>query len=429
MCLRWGDLQLYWQSLLLLSTHKGYLLYLVDSLNFLTMPNYLKFFLGLVILISCNSDLELRKSLISPDHSFTDSIGLKINHELIIRADSFLTFIRPTIYNDTILITLIKEKPGVLGLFDIKNGKYLRKIEVAADVFREDRVTTFYVHNLDSIFFLSSSALNVNIVNGNGSILKTWTYQDLGINPPGIFIYPYFLPQYRPIYQSKLGLLHISLIPAFFTTKEGFESTPLQSVINLKENAVKLKYGPPEGVMKLKSKRNYPADLSFPYSLVIGDTTYVSFPMDHFVYVYNNTTGNLLFKSLTSSRAVRELPLPLPEESIKDTQETWNFRVQTPFYEPLYFHEKANLFSRAIHHPQSLKDDMGLLNAGKNRLTSVIILDKNMKIVGETIFTNGQHPIHGSIPVSDGLLLISNETDSTIINIPHIKYEFFRKNL
>lgn len=393
------------------------------------MLNYLKFFLVYIIFVSCNSELELRNSLISPEHSVVDSIDLNFSHEVRIKADSLFTFIRPTTYCDTILIALTKGKLGELRLFDIKNGKYLGKIVVDANIFIDEKVTTFYVHNLDSIFFLSSNSLNVNIVDGNGSVQKAWTYQDLEIDPPGTLIYPYFLPQYRPTYFSKSGLMHVCIIPGFFTTKSGYETTLLQTVINLKKNRLKLKYGPPEGVMKLKSERIYPADLSFPYSLVIGDTTYVSFPMDHFVYVYNNTTGNFLFKSAVSSGSVKQLPLPLSAESVKDTQEIWNFRVQTPFYEPLYFHEKSNLFSRAIHHPQNLKDDMGLINSGKNRLTSVVILNRNLKIVGEKVFSNGQHPIHGSIPVSDGLLLISSEPDSTIINIPHIKYEFSRKNL
>ncbi len=371
--------------------------------------------------------MELRNSLISPEYSFTDSIVLKFTHQIKIKADSFQTFNRPTTYNDTILIASIKEEPGVLALFDIKNGKYLRKISV--DILIEDKITSFYVHTLDSIFFLSSNNLTVTILGREGAIIKTWNSQDLGIGLSDPFVFPYFLPQYRPLYQSKLGLLHVSLIPAFFPTKSGHEDIPLQRVFSLKQSIEKLRYGPSEGVMKLKKTGMYPADISFPYSLVIGDTTYVSFPMDHFIYVYNNTNGSLLFKSIASSRSVREFPLPLPEEELEDTQEIWNFRVQTPFYEPLYFHEKSKLFSRAAHHPQSLKDDMGLINAGKDRLTSVLILDKNLNVVGETIFKDGQHPIHGSIPVSDGLLFISSEPDSTIINIPHIKYEFSRKNL
>ena len=82
------------------------------------------------------------------------------------------------------------------------------------------------------------------------------------------------------------------------------------------------------------------------------------------------------------------------------------------FCEPLFFHSKVKLFTRAIHFPQELKTNDGRLNTGEERQTAVIIMNERLEFVGDTIFNNGQYPIHSAIPLPDGLLLFSKDKDT-----------------
>lgn len=381
----------------------------------------------LSVLFSCTTASELERLLSAPAIISIDSVGLQPVSESKIPIRSKLTFLRSTIYGESLVYAFAKEEPGKLFVFDVIQGKFLREIVLDPEILDQDKMTTFYVLNPDSIFFMGSNGLSVRLAEGNGAVRSTWTAEVLGFGPVNNFLFPYFLPQYQAYFQSR-SLLHLTVVPAFFPTKKGYEDQPLQVVVDLSKDRTKLAYGPAEGVMRFKESLVYPTDISFPYALVRGDTTFVSFPMDHFIYVYNNKSGKLLSKHGAASRHVSEFPAPVPADESKDYQRMWNFRIQTPFYEPLFYHARAKLYSRTVQHPQALKDEEGLLNTGRHRTASVIIMDQHLRIVGETIFEDGGLPVHGSVPLPDGLLVKSHQTVSTIANIPRLKYAFTAKD-
>ncbi|MBK8292091.1 MAG: DUF4221 family protein [Flammeovirgaceae bacterium] len=382
------------------------------------------------LIISCNKEkniTELASLLTAPNADFRDSLDIILNIEVKIKADSNFTYLRPTIFSDTILLAYVKEKENIISIFNLKTKSHVRDFEISPLIQNRDKYSTFYIHNLDSIFMLTSNNTSIYLLNGNGGLIKSWSSFDLGITPPNTYIFPYFLPQHSIYFNSKTNLVYASLIPGYFPTSSNFEDVPQQVVFNLASNIIKLKYGPPEGVMKMKGDLVFPGDLSFPYSLTINEATYISYPLDHFVYIYNNETGILVEKKAVCSSEIKNFPFPLPSEMIKDTQAMWNFRVQTPFYEPLNYHSKVKLFTRAVHHPQELKEMSGKLNTGKRRRTSVIILDSTLQIIGETFFNDGIYQINGAVPLSDGLLLYSNKGFNNNHAIPSLKYEFVPK--
>lgn len=176
--------------------------------------------------------------------------------------------------------------------------------------------------------------------------------------------------------------------------------------------------------MKNKGAGFYPPDISVPYLLKVDDKIIVNFPMDHYVYEYGSADRLLKNKKLVSSNNVRQFPMPLTSDDEKiPPQEMWNFRIQTPHYEPLFYHDKAKLYTRAVHHSQNLKFKDGTLNDDRFRSTTIIILDQDLNIVGETIFKNGSYPTHGAVPLSDGLLIYPRSS-----GFPILKYKFINKH-
>lgn len=104
------------------------------------------------------------------------------------------------------------------------------------------------------------------------------------------------------------------------------------------------------------------------------------------------------------SQYANDIPSPMRNEQINSCQLNWNFRVQTPFYGPLYYHKEIDMYTRIFYHSQPLVQD-GKINDGENRTSSIVIMDNNFNIVGETIFENGQIGVYSSLALPDGLLV------------------------
>ena len=80
-----------------------------------------------------------------------------------------------------------------------------------------------------------------------------------------------------------------------------------------------------------------------------------------------------------------------------------------PLYDNINFHENIGLYSRIAYHEQPLKMDDGKLNDGSKRTASIILMDENFNIVGETLFENGSLGVYKSIPLPDGYLIAPNQ--------------------
>ena len=74
------------------------------------------------------------------------------------------------------------------------------------------------------------------------------------------------------------------------------------------------------------SNRGYTYDLEQPYILLGQNCLVISYPMDHYVYVYSLENYQLIKKIPCFSRFSPDLPYPLPLDEINSCQKGWNFR-------------------------------------------------------------------------------------------------------
>jgi len=295
--------------------------------------------------------------------------------------------------------------PNKIDVFNINTAKYVNSITWDKAKFPFGTGS----------FELKDSAIILNAVSSskyfqfglNGDIKKSWNLLNISsIDSSTNNLYPALYPTYFS-YSNPIALDEDRLIVSFIIPESFFLNEPMIDVamVSLSQGKIIVKYKRhPDLVYAQMRASAYPEDLSFAHKTIVGDTLILSYPMDNFIYGYELGTGKLLFKKpMILSSSIVSLPQPLSRSAYNNEQDKWNFRITTPFYEPLNYHYKTNLYTRILHHgidKETAKKKDGPLN----RKLSLIIMDENFNAVGEEVFNHAHIGIYRIIPTSDGFL-------------------------
>ena len=175
------------------------------------------------------------------------------------------------------------------------------------------------------------------------------------------------------------------------------------------------KIAPLEGVLKY-SEGLYYFDMMTPFHLVKDNLLYVTYMVDHSVYVYDINTGKLLVEKDISPEDAGVMVSPI-ETEIASYENLSGLRSRAASYGPLYYHEKCNLFSRVYKY--SLEQ-----RKGSGNHMEVCIYDEDFNIVGSEIIKTGY--IDFIFPTQDGFVAVAkNNTDAD--SVKFIRYKIKRQ--
>lgn len=318
------------------------------------------------------------------------------------------------ILDDRYLIGRAKQKYQ-LDIYDIIEKKYIKSIKI--DKFFVPNFSSFYVHNLDSIF-IAQDPHTLSLIDNNGKVINKWILDNAPINwhlkeTTNVPLY-YFENDRENInyFDKKTGNLHLTLTNTdiyYFADRDKFQ---LHHVFNINTKKWVKSFGKLTEAYSDDSKmtKQYLPFQSHPFCLVKGDSSYVSFPISHNVLIFNNKTGALIKEKCVSSTYIKKLFPPIDYET--EHQEERNFFISSPFYGSLSYHKKAGIFSRIAVHEQNVLSPDGKLNKHLNKTVSVITFDKNLNKIDEFIldskspFSNfgDYNSLFISYPLTDGFL-------------------------
>ena len=355
---------------------------------------------------------------------------------IIVPANSFPEFTHTQVYDNRFLYGY-KEGANRIEIFDIILQKHLKSISIDQNFI--SNLGNFFVHKPDSIFFAKTQS-SVVLINDNGKIINQWNLESAPLG--------WVLPNEAKSTSAPLtffftsGKSIVSYSPTNHRIYLNFASPDLWyfkdrltaklcATYNISTRKWVATFGQMLGVYKQTIGYRYPFVLSLPQMCVLGDTSIVSFPLNHNVQIYNNKTGKLLSEACIGSRFLKQLPSPLNEEG--DAQQERNFLVTSSYYGDISFHKSVGLFSRVVVLPQDLKNSDGTLKRFYQKESSVILFDKNYKIVGEFKFDKAKgflragstHYVDNVIRLDDGFLGTRqsdlNKNDDTLAVSTHYK--------
>jgi hypothetical protein len=388
----------------------------------------LNFLIVLITLTGCDdSNIKLGAYTEAPVVSRVDKYELYLAKSIDISIPKlkFSNYNEFAVFNDSLLYCVNIRKPLTIDIYDLINEKFAYEINVPDFFVKSNNVANLFIHTLDSIFFQESYPPSVVLINSEGDLVKRFDTDEniedfiSDSDVPTLYTFATMFQYRNPVFIPKTNELIMITHPIGAELRPGYDDVKRLGIYDIKNYKWKKFFAKPEGIMKTKGNLYYNFDLSIPYLLVVDTLAYITYPMDHYIYVYNINSGELLFKRAGNSKLDVNMPYPLPPSKIEDSQSAWNIRIQTPFYEPLFYNSKLSMFTRNFHFEQELKDENGRLNDGVERKGSVIIFDNELNIVGETIFENGDLGVLKSIPLSDGFLMGDNtfklKNDDTLI--------------
>ena len=348
------------------------------------------------------------------DTNYSDTYSLKLVDSLIIKTppQCYSKYHSLALYNDSLIFAVNQHSFNIIDVFDIKKKKYIKSITISEDLLN-DRVSGLYIKAIDSIYFCQSSPPEIFLVNFNGNIIDKWSNNDLIIKTKS---FPK-LSSSQIHFNTYMGTHLPAMSKNYFfvsTDPKGFNYKYPQikriGQYDLLERKWKNFIGGGEEVPFYNLKNCFPHDLEQPYFLINDSNLLLNYPMDHLIYEYDIISGEFLNAKPAKSRYEISFPSPVKRKDISECQKSLNFRIQTPFYSPLFYHKNLDMYSRVVHFTQDLVGDDGNLNNGQKRISSIILLDKDLNIVGEKIFKDGLLGVNSYIPIGSGFI-IGKQTD------------------
>jgi hypothetical protein len=376
-----------------------------------------------LLLFSCNSDRAYLNTLDPPKEcAYQANLHLIVKDTLSIETpkQSFPIFEYNQIM-DSIYLVCYKRGSYRIEVFDIKKQNHLKTISLDPNMLGD--IGSFYVHNLDSIFF-TKEPTELLMINQAGQLVRKWQLDNAPINwsltqkenenEAPLYYFPNITQSIhgydRASHRIFINLTNIDIW--YFDERKDFK---LHGVFDLENNKWNILYGHLPNIYANRGgqKLMYPFHLSQPFCLIKGDSSIVSFPLDHYIYIYNNRSGELLSKYCTNSKGVKMLGKPLAYEA--DSQQQANFSITSPHYGQINYHAKAKTYSRLYLHGEALKNQDGTIKRLSDKRLSVIFLNEHFQVVGEHFFDrNDDYDRLGgtknhAIALSDGFLAVKKE--------------------
>jgi len=335
------------------------------------------------------------------------SYQIKLVDSLNVSLDNFVypSYSKHQIYKDSLFFGLSPgAEPNTIAVFDLINEKFIKKIKIDRNFFKSD-ISSFYIHNPDSIYFFSFQSKNIYLIDNNGDKLNEWEISFKDNNPFGEtdFMFPTFVMYDSFYFDSESNQIVCPIISQRFHELPGDNDLPSIAIVDLNKEEIIKTLTPPIGKMRDRGNKFYPDDVSVIQITVQDGIVYASYPIDPIIYKYDLRTGDLIeaSKSYADDEELKFSP-PMAYDEKKDRSKAWRYRTSTPYFENLRYHSKSKIFSRVFHHFYERGESE--IDKGQFRTSTIFLFDKNLNLVGKEIIENSKLGAFGSVSTNDGYL-------------------------
>lgn len=279
---------------------------------------------------------------------------------------------------DNILYCL-KDGSYRLDLYNLEKRSFYRSIQLDPNFV--NNLGAFYVHSEDSIF-ITQELTEVLLLNDQGIVVDRF---DLG-NAPVKWTGSFDMPEYFFYSHSLAGIYFNSskkLLTVTLTSPEIWHyknraNFQMHGTYDITRRVWVNTFGYLPGYYQQEGIA-LPFILSNPYCLVVGDTNYVTFPVDPNIYVFD--AGGQLIRSVC---AEGKLPLPQPYDydRVDDLDLERNFLLENGWYGKLNYHSALSIFTRTYVLPSGHATGSDSYSSS----TGIVFLDRNLNKIGDYIF-------------------------------------------
>lgn len=293
-------------------------------------------------------------------------------------------------------------EPEIL-VYDMNTQKYLKTIFIEKE--GANGVGIFCGYHIDSwnaIYVPCMMKNEIDIVNDNGILLKRLPYSE-AVRGKGTLPFIATSFPYTPLYlvDSKL---YISQCPNLRLGNRTMEDSPVTLVLDTATN--KLSEFPLRfpSIMTSERIQGNTLGVEFGYSQIFANNFFVySFFFDENIYVVS-LSGELKRKVAAKSKYIETLSVP---DKVSDVSSLAENLCKVPFYGNLIYDKYRDVYYRFVYPETELgpnENYMDIWQLGRTKF-SIMILNKDLEVVGETLFPENTFASNHFFIREDGLYL------------------------
>ena len=362
------------------------------------------FLLPLCLMSSCSENTSETQSYQSISYQETyrlvslDTLEISINNYLA--------------YNALIRHVRIKDKEYIYAMtrdaeknnyffYEYPTGTYAFSFDVPIDGPNGISLAKFppVVVNMDSIFIQSRISAKVSLVDSAGTVHRRWDLERLSsrqsINHTTTFNY---FPMQK--YRHYLFLRHI---PTYHRTQLVFYQSPLEVILNFQADSVIHSWGffPKE----IREKGGIYGKYTKIRRIINrqGDGIY-SYDCDPHLYTYD-LQGNMSQYYLPSKYLAQSHPTPPSGMFESGYEKDFMYMMKNGSYYMIIEDPYRELYYRIIHHPSPPIGPKGQHRTFWDRPFSIQIIDKDFRLLGETLFPENRYNVQQYFVAQKGLYL------------------------
>ncbi|HRK29321.1 MAG TPA: DUF4221 family protein [Chitinophagales bacterium] len=327
--------------------------------------------------------------------------------------------------NDSAYLVLQNRTNNFLDVYNLESHSIVYSIEVPTQYkLCEDMSSTFIKDNMVYHLFNNEGALLTTTVNNKKLVPHT------NLNSNSTMLDNKLISVVRSghtqLYVDKDSLLFLGVVNPY---KGNYYNYPITATLNLKTGKINT------------------TGIAFPRFLYKNDYGLMSpikqlYTDNHIVYAcdalpeiwrYDLTTSTLA-RYITRSNYQTDSILPLPfRSSPHNKDQSYNIFMHSARYDKFVYDPYKNVYYRFFVLEMPQKNEQGLYNTHKDRRLSVMVLDENFNLLGETLLPPVCNFIFFAVASKQGLFINygvlskSTENDSNIPNILKIKFSYADK--
>ncbi len=393
--------------------------------------------LSLFILISCSdeSSISNREQYEAVSNELHPGLKIQLRRsELtpILDEDLNHRFNRLSVdylWKDSILVYPFKNK---IHQVNVRTGSH-KVTEIPEYEVRKDIIYNYLI-NEDSILTLQLMPPILMINNSEGKVIykKTlpffdfnvdnlwWKSMNMALNTGS---FNYNIQLLRSLYYDRYKKqVFIPFLPVDYIFLDKVENSETIGVFDLEKEDWEYGIGAAQGLVKYRGVQNYTKIFDQNYFLVQGDTTFLSYPISHHVFLMDTYSGELIDELVASPVEVDPIPQPINKELLSsgDFVKMEEWRAGSPFYSDFAYHESVGLYSRIYFHKKGVVD--GFKGAyWEGRQTTLLIFDDNINLIKEIDLDPTVFELWRFIPTSRGYLVSEMNLQKEVENSDQIK--------
>ena len=381
------------------------------------MKNIIGILILIAVLISCGSRSKLNESKVTSLLELT-------NDSLVFHLDDSTHVLAKTLYQFTDdrgneYFTFQNGEANEILIFDMKSGQLLKKIRI--DYEGANGVTRFigyYINSLDEIYLSRPDKCEIILIDGNGNIKKKYNYEstdDGQMLIPGFFSTIIYTPL---VFIEELMYIPQDLNPML--SDKMLERSSVTITIDTLTNGVKnlpMRFPPIVSVEDVKNHKTVGNEFS--YSRCFNGRQFVySFFYDEDIYITNPEHDSIFTRKAKSKYIDKVSPLGYQPDNLIQSNK---IKCEVPMYRNLIYDEYREVYYRLVYPQTEMEkneDYYEVFQFGRKAF-SIIILNKDFEIIGETLFPEYTYV--------SGMMFVRK--DGLYISDSHYKNPSFNENV